>query len=173
VLYISFVAWMAAHFAAQVNASSLIMIMQDPCGSCTLLVQTVGAGDNKAASGHRHPAAGSWSSAGLSCLLEGVCCQGRSATAGHWRGPPDGSCCCLPLPASEDAPKTCKSHNTVARSGGFRSEEGGQHYARIRSSISPCRKQGLNVWHGLLSVFRGDISMPDFTRCAVTALSVL
>ena len=49
-------------------------------------------------------------------------------------------------------------------SGGFRSEEGGQNFARIRSYISTFRKQGLNVWHGLVSVFRGDVIMPDFTR---------
>ena len=49
-------------------------------------------------------------------------------------------------------------------SGGFRSEEGGQNFARIRSYISTLRKQGLNVWHGLVSVFRGDVIMPDFTR---------
>ncbi|MGY2895442.1 hypothetical protein ACVWZX_005409, partial [Deinococcus sp. UYEF24] len=24
------------------------------------------------------------------------------------------------------------------------------------------QKQGLNVWHGLVSVFRGDIIMPSF-----------
>ena len=47
---------------------------------------------------------------------------------------------------------------------GFRSEEGGQNFARIRSYISTLRKQGLNVWHGLVSVFRGDVIMPDFTR---------
>ena len=48
-------------------------------------------------------------------------------------------------------------------SGGFRSEEGGGHFARIRSYISTFRKQGLNVWHGLVSVFRGDVIMPNFT----------
>ena len=48
-------------------------------------------------------------------------------------------------------------------SGGFRSEEGGQNFARIRSYISTLRKQGLNVWHGLVSVFRGHVIMPDFT----------
>jgi transposase len=47
-------------------------------------------------------------------------------------------------------------------SGGFRSEEGGQHFARIRSYISTLQKQGLNVWHGLVSVFRGDVIMPSF-----------
>ena len=49
-------------------------------------------------------------------------------------------------------------------SGGFRSEEGGQHFARIRSYISTLQKQGLNVWHGLVSVFRGDVIMPSFCR---------
>jgi transposase len=48
-------------------------------------------------------------------------------------------------------------------SGGFRSEEGGQNFARIRSYISTFRKQGLNVWHGLVSIFRGDVIMPSFS----------
>lgn len=47
-------------------------------------------------------------------------------------------------------------------SGGFRSEEGGVNFCRIRSYVSTLRKQGLNVWHGLVSVFRGDIMMPNF-----------
>ncbi|WP_291432631.1 IS66 family transposase, partial [Deinococcus sp.] len=41
-------------------------------------------------------------------------------------------------------------------SGGFRSEEGGRNFARIRSYISTLGKQGLNSWHGLVSVFTGD-----------------
>jgi transposase len=49
-------------------------------------------------------------------------------------------------------------------SGGFRSEEGGQHFARILSDISTLQTQGLNVWHGLVSVFRGDVIMPCFCR---------
>ena len=53
-------------------------------------------------------------------------------------------------------------------SGGFRSEERGQNFARIRSYISTLWKQGLNVWHGLVSVFHGDVIMPDFTRGAIT-----
>lgn len=48
-------------------------------------------------------------------------------------------------------------------SGGFRSEEGGQNFARIRSYISTLRKQGLNVWHGLVSVFSGAVLMPNFS----------
>ena len=48
-------------------------------------------------------------------------------------------------------------------SGGFRSAEGGQNFARIRSYISTLRKQGLNVWHGLVSVFTGAVLMPNFS----------
>lgn len=47
-------------------------------------------------------------------------------------------------------------------SGGFRSEEGGQNFARIRSYISTLQKQGLSVWEGLVSVFTGDVLMPNF-----------
>ena len=47
-------------------------------------------------------------------------------------------------------------------SGGFRSEEGGRNFARIRSYISTLSKQGLNSWHGLVSVFTGDVLMPNF-----------
>ncbi|MGM9319320.1 IS66 family transposase [Deinococcus aquaticus] len=47
-------------------------------------------------------------------------------------------------------------------SGGFRSEEGGRNFARIRSYISTLQKQGLSVWEGLVSVFTGDVLMPNF-----------
>ena len=47
-------------------------------------------------------------------------------------------------------------------SGGFRFEEGGRNFARIRSYISTLSKQGLNSWHGLVSVFTGDVLMPNF-----------
>ena len=36
--------------------------------------------------------------------------------------------------------------------------------------ISTLQKQGLNVWHGLVSVFRGDITMPSFC-CWVVIIS--
>ncbi len=49
-------------------------------------------------------------------------------------------------------------------SGGFRSWTGATAYFRIRSYISTLSKQGMNVWQGLLSVFRGDILLPDFSR---------
>ena len=49
-------------------------------------------------------------------------------------------------------------------SGGFRSLAGGEAFCRIRSYVSTLRKQGMNVWQGLVSVFRGDILMPDFSR---------
>ncbi|WP_156039325.1 IS66 family transposase, partial [Deinococcus marmoris] len=49
-------------------------------------------------------------------------------------------------------------------SGGFRSLTGGAAFCRIRSYISTLRKQGIHVWQGLVSVFRGDILMPDFSR---------
>lgn len=47
-------------------------------------------------------------------------------------------------------------------SGGFRSAEGAKAFCRIRSYISTLRKQGLSVWAGLVSVFRGDVLMPNF-----------
>jgi transposase len=47
-------------------------------------------------------------------------------------------------------------------SGGFRSVEGAQAFCRIRSYISTLGKQGLSVWAGLVSVFRGDVLMPNF-----------
>ncbi|MCD0160533.1 IS66 family transposase [Deinococcus sp. 6YEL10] len=47
-------------------------------------------------------------------------------------------------------------------SAGFRSAEGGQNFARIRSYISTLQKQGLSVWEGLVSVFTGDVLMPNF-----------
>lgn len=49
-------------------------------------------------------------------------------------------------------------------SGGFRSLAGGAAFCRIRSYISTLSKQGMNVWQGLVSVFRGDILLPDFSR---------
>lgn len=48
-------------------------------------------------------------------------------------------------------------------SGGFRSEDGAHGFALIRSYVSTLRKQGLNVWQGLVSIFRGDVIMPDFS----------
>ncbi|WP_415791517.1 IS66 family transposase, partial [Deinococcus saxicola] len=42
-------------------------------------------------------------------------------------------------------------------SGGFRSLAGGAAFCRIRSYISTLRKQGINIWEGLVSVFRGDV----------------
>ncbi|WP_291432569.1 hypothetical protein [Deinococcus sp.] len=37
-------------------------------------------------------------------------------------------------------------------------------FARIRSYISTLHKQRFGVWEGLVSVFTGDLLMPDFTR---------
>ncbi|CAM4303553.1 Transposase IS66 [Deinococcus marmoris] len=48
-------------------------------------------------------------------------------------------------------------------SGGFRSDEDGQHFAGVRSYISTLHKHGLNVWHGLVSVFRDDVILPNFS----------
>ena len=47
-------------------------------------------------------------------------------------------------------------------SGGFRSAEGAAAFCRIRSYISTLKKQGMNVWDGLVSVFRGAVIMPKF-----------
>jgi transposase len=48
-------------------------------------------------------------------------------------------------------------------SGGFRSVAGGMAFCRLRSYISTLGKQGLNVWDGLVSVFRGNVLMPNFS----------
>ncbi len=48
-------------------------------------------------------------------------------------------------------------------SGGFRSVAGGIAFCRLRSYISTLGKQGLSAWDGLVSVFRGDVLMPDFS----------
>lgn len=46
-------------------------------------------------------------------------------------------------------------------SGCFRSWEGAQQFCRLRSYISTIRKQGLNVWEALGSLFDGDVLMPE------------
>lgn len=48
-------------------------------------------------------------------------------------------------------------------SGCFRSWEGAQQFCRLRSYISTIRKQGLNVWEALGSLFEGDVLMPQLT----------
>ena len=48
-------------------------------------------------------------------------------------------------------------------SGGFRTVKGGEIFCRIRSYIATLRKQGLSVWGGLVSLFQGDVLMPDFS----------
>jgi len=48
-------------------------------------------------------------------------------------------------------------------SGGFRSAEGGMNFCRIRSYTSTLHKQGLNIWDGLVSIFRNDVLMPNFS----------
>lgn len=48
-------------------------------------------------------------------------------------------------------------------SGGFRSEEGGKAFCRVRSFISTLRKQGLSVWEGLVNVFRGVLPELNFS----------
>jgi transposase len=45
-------------------------------------------------------------------------------------------------------------------SGGFRSELGGEVFCRIRSYVATLRKQGMDVWDGLVSVFTGDVLLP-------------
>ncbi len=48
-------------------------------------------------------------------------------------------------------------------SGGFRTVLGGEIFCRIRSYIATLKKQGLRVWDGLVSLFEGDVLMPDFS----------
>jgi len=48
-------------------------------------------------------------------------------------------------------------------SGCFRSQAGAKDFCTIRSYLSTIRKQGVNVWSALASVWSGDILMPDLT----------
>ncbi|MCA9994576.1 MAG: transposase, partial [Anaerolineales bacterium] len=46
-------------------------------------------------------------------------------------------------------------------SGCFRSWDGALQFCRLRSYISTIRKQGLNVWEALGSLFDDDVLMPQ------------
>jgi transposase len=48
-------------------------------------------------------------------------------------------------------------------SGCFRSWEGAAQFCHLRSYISTIRKQGLNVWEALGSLFDGDVLLPQLT----------
>lgn len=48
-------------------------------------------------------------------------------------------------------------------SGCFRSWQGAEQFCHLRSYISTIRKQGLNVWEALGSLFDGDVLMPQLT----------
>jgi transposase len=48
-------------------------------------------------------------------------------------------------------------------SGCFRSWEGAEQFCHLRSYISTIRKQGLNVWEALGSLFEGDVLLPHLT----------
>ena len=48
-------------------------------------------------------------------------------------------------------------------SGCFRSWDGAMHFCHLRSYISTIRKQGLNVWEALGSLFDDDVLMPQLT----------
>lgn len=48
-------------------------------------------------------------------------------------------------------------------SGCFRSQDGAEQFCHLRSYISTIRKQGLNVWEALGSLFDGDVLMPQLT----------
>jgi len=45
-------------------------------------------------------------------------------------------------------------------SGGFRSEDGAQAFATIRSYLSTLRKQSINTYHALVMTFQGHPPMP-------------
>jgi transposase len=47
-------------------------------------------------------------------------------------------------------------------SGGFRSLDGARIFCRIRSCLSTCRKQGVNLSRALKTLFHGEL--PDFVR---------
>jgi len=49
-------------------------------------------------------------------------------------------------------------------SGGFRSATGGKNFCRIRSYLSTLQKQGFPIYKGLLSIFKNDIFLPEFSR---------
>jgi transposase len=51
-------------------------------------------------------------------------------------------------------------------SGCFRTFKGAQIFCRIRSYISTCRKQGVNVWEGLQMAVNGDSFIPSAPACA-------
>jgi transposase len=46
-------------------------------------------------------------------------------------------------------------------SGCFRSQQGADHFCHLRSYISTIRKQGLNVWEALGSLYKGDVLLPQ------------
>lgn len=48
-------------------------------------------------------------------------------------------------------------------SGCFRSWQGAEQFCLLRSYISTIRKQGLNVWDALGSLFEGDVLLPQLT----------
>jgi transposase len=51
-------------------------------------------------------------------------------------------------------------------SGCFRTFKGAQIFCRIRSDISTCRKQGVNVWQGLQMAVNGKAFIPSAPACA-------
>ena len=56
---------------------------------------------------------------------------------------------------SEQGIRTLKGKSKI--SGGFRSDEGAEYYARIMSLITTLRKQNKNVFDGIRSVFSGEV----------------
>ncbi len=62
--------------------------------------------------------------------------------------------------AERDICMTCAKRKV---SGGLRSEAGGVTFCRIYSYILTLKKQAMELWKGLTSIFEGNVLLPDFS----------